>query len=105
MKEDELPEFAPGTVVCIYLSNKPPKQGHYVADPKLETRGGRLFLTGTIPDQSSMKGMPIGIAWDRVDGYILGDSLDDFRDKQPEEKAGNDGEKTNFKLADHMPGD
>lgn len=74
-----LPDFR-GRVVCVLLANKPSKEGKYIVDPYFEKQGGRIFLMGTLSQSwDELAGHTVGIAWDRVESYIVADSMEVFQ--------------------------
>ena len=81
--EDHLPSFE-GRVLFIYLNAKKALLGHYIVSPHFEMQGGRLYLVGTTPDEDKPPNHPICIAWERVEVYIVADSMDAFHSSQVE---------------------
>lgn len=53
-----------------------------LANPHFEDQCGRVFIIGTIPSEATESGWTANktgaVAWDRVTGYVLFDSSDDY---------------------------
>lgn len=75
--KDNLPDFE-GRVLFIYLNAKKALLGHYIVSPHFERQGGRIYLVGTTPSIDRLPNHPICIAWDRVETYVVADSIDEF---------------------------
>jgi hypothetical protein len=69
-----------GKVVSVVCENE--DTGQLIDSPKFESQGGRLFIVGTVPNESSrdnwMEGLTTAIAWDAVQDYVVFESMDDF---------------------------
>jgi len=63
-------------------SYSPKRGGTAVFDPKFVTEGGRLFVRGTIPHNTTPNdwsgGAATGIAWEHVVEYTVFDSVEDY---------------------------
>lgn len=75
--DDRIPDFQ-GRTIFVYLAGMSVEHGQYLDDPHIEKLCGRYFLMGTAPSNVKMSGHQFCIAWDRVDAYIVADSLDVF---------------------------
>lgn len=78
--DDTLPDFR-GKLVLVALSRSA-EDTQLLHDPHFERQGGRLFLVGTIPPKVApgYEGVPVAVAWDDVNQYLLLDSLKQYRD-------------------------
>ena len=74
-----LPQLA-GKVLSVLCVGE--DTGQLIYDPTFEEQGGRLFMIGTVPKDSSrdnwMEGLQCAIAWDTVQGYVIFASIDDY---------------------------
>jgi len=74
-----LPQFA-GKVLSVLCAGE--DTGQLIYDPSFEEQGGRLFMVGIVPKESSrdnwMEGLPCAIAWDTVQDYVIFASMDDY---------------------------
>ena len=76
--EDQIPDFS-GRVLFIYLTGKETDEGRYIDSPQIQMLCGRLFLVGTTPSSSKLPAGSLScVAWDRIDAYVVADSIDDF---------------------------
>lgn len=54
-----------------------------IENPRFEMQAGRLFLVGTVPRGGSPRnwaaGIPVAVAWDQVQDYMIFDSAEDYR--------------------------
>lgn len=80
-KQTPLPDLA-GKVVVLYLANRNFEHVVVMENPDFTMQGGRLFLSGEIPDGVSPNDWAAGIvssvAWDRVEEYLVFNSLEDY---------------------------
>lgn len=90
--ENAYPDFR-GRTVCVWLANKETREARYIVDPDFRMLGNRLFLVGTTVHSSSIPNHVTAIAWDRVDCYIVADSVDPFRAAFSAAKRADDDEK------------
>ena len=78
-KNNDFPDFSGK---CISMSLIDDSTNHDLVDPHFEVQGGRLFIIGTVPKGATFSdwdaGCISGVAWDRVSGYSLFDSLKHF---------------------------
>jgi hypothetical protein len=74
-----IPRFD-GKVVSVVCENE--DTGQLIYSPKFEDQGGRLFIVGTVPNESSrdnwMEGLTTAIAWDTVQDYVVFESMEDY---------------------------
>ncbi len=79
MDKDSLPDFSGK---CISLGMAGSQYGHDLFDPRFEYQGGKLFIIGSVPENSSASGWDSGktaaLDWEHVRKYTLFDSLEDF---------------------------
>jgi len=79
MNKDSLPNFSGK---CIALRVAGSKYGHDLFDPYFEYQGGKLFIIGTVPKNSSASGWDAGkiaaVDWEHVRKYTIFDNLEDF---------------------------
>ncbi|MBB6430827.1 hypothetical protein [Algisphaera agarilytica] len=76
---ESTPDFK-GRVVCVTLADKAISEGTYILDPYFEIQAGRVFLVGNLTSNwKNLAGNTIAIAWDRVDSYIVADSIEEFQ--------------------------
>ncbi len=77
--KDTKPNFN-GKVLSVLCINEDTSQ--LISDPAFESQVGRVFLTGTVPKESSqdnwMEGLKVSIAWDTVQDYVIFESIDDY---------------------------
>ena len=77
--KDQLPDFSGK---CISLDTMDDSVSHDLCDPLFEYLGGRLFIVGTIPQNSTESNWTVGckgsVAWERVTSYTLFDDPDEF---------------------------
>lgn len=83
MPDDTLPDFT-GKVVTFYVADAPRAIDAGIAMEYLEFKrfGGRLFVTGRVPEISDsqwVSRLQSAIAWDSVVHYLVFDSQEDFR--------------------------
>jgi hypothetical protein len=86
-----LPSFK-GKVLSVLCKSEDSSQ--MIWEPKFEIQGGRLFLVGMVPPESSqdnwMEGLPSAISWDSVQDYVIFDSVEDYlkrlKGKSPKRK-------------------
>jgi hypothetical protein len=75
----KIPRFT-GKVVSVVCKNE--DTGQLIYSPVFEEQGERLFLVGTVPNESSdnnwMEGLTTAIAWDTVQDYVIFESMEDF---------------------------
>jgi hypothetical protein len=72
----DLPDFRGKVVVCCVGDER---MYHTLAAPLFETRAGRLFLTGRVPDAGCWSdGLSGAVAWDAVNAYLVYDSAEDY---------------------------
>jgi hypothetical protein len=76
---DQLPDFSK-KVVLVYFESGAPNNYAAVIDAKFEMQGGSLFLVGRKPRTKMgwSQGIPVGIAWSKVQAYYLFDTAEDF---------------------------
>ncbi len=80
--KDTLPDFEDKilSVLCVGEST-----GQLISNPRFELQVGRVFLVGVVPEDDSrgnwMAGLQMSIAWDRVQDYVVFDSIDDYLDR------------------------
>jgi hypothetical protein len=78
MKE-HLPNFK-GKVISVVCGGE--DTGRLIRSPHFEKQGGRLFIVGTVPEDSSednwMEDLPCAVAWDTVQDYVIFDSMTDY---------------------------
>ncbi len=77
--EDQIPDFS-GRVLFVYLTGKESAEGLYIDSPQIQMIHGRVFLVGITPRTPKLSDSPFCIAWDRIDAYVVADSIDDFMD-------------------------
>ena len=74
-----IPRFD-GKVISVVCENE--ETGQLIFSPKFESQGGRLFIVGTVPRESSrdnwIEGLTTAIAWDTVQDYVVFESMEDF---------------------------
>jgi len=67
-------------VVSVVCANE--DTGQLIYSPQFERQGGRMFIVGSVPNESSqdnwMEGLTTAIAWDTVQDYVVFDSMADF---------------------------
>ncbi|NBC11695.1 MAG: hypothetical protein GVY24_08215 [Planctomycetes bacterium] len=83
--ENTLPDFR-GRTVCVFFMNRPANEGRYLIDPYFKLLAGRLYLIGNLPSPGNLAHREMGVAWDRVESYIVADSLGDFSPEQAADK-------------------
>lgn len=80
MNDIKLPNFN-GKILSIELQED--STNYDLISPFFEMQGNRLFLIGEIPkgatDSNWTKGKTFALAWERVDHYIIFDSLEDYQ--------------------------
>lgn len=80
-KTQPLPDFT-GKVVVLYLENRTYEHVVVLDSPEFTMQGGRLFLTGEIPEGVSPNDwasrISSNVAWDRIEEYLVFASLDDY---------------------------
>jgi hypothetical protein len=85
MELDELknvPDFS-GKVLVIYLTGQGVQDAVVIEYAKLETRAGKLFLVGRIPElegQEWMSNCETACAWDSIIQYVEFKSLKDYQE-------------------------
>ena len=79
MHKDSLPDFSGK---CISMRIKHSDYSHDLYDPHFEYQGGRLFLIGTIPEDSSESGWDDNqtgaVDWEGVRSYVLFENLETY---------------------------
>ena len=79
MKDMEL-DFK-GKYLCVVFANKSNAEGVYISSPRFERHAGRIFLVGGfVAADNRFNSVPYAIAWERVDTYIVGESLQQLAD-------------------------
>lgn len=77
----KFPDFL-NKLVSLYLTNATEERGVVLDNPTFELQGGRLFLIGNIAEGTTENdwaaGIPSAVAWDRVEQYLIFDSLEDY---------------------------
>jgi hypothetical protein len=77
-----------GKVVSVVCENE--DTGQLIFSPTFEYQGGRLFIVGTVPSESShdnwMEGLTTAIAWDTVQDYVVFESMADFIERLKSKK-------------------
>ncbi len=77
--KDTKPNFK-GKVLSVLCVNEDTSQ--LISNPTFESQVGRVFLTGTVPKDSSqdnwMEGLKVSIAWNTVQDYVIFESIDDY---------------------------
>ena len=77
MNNDSLPDLAGK---CISMRIEHSEYCHDLFNPHFEYQGGRLFIVGTIPENSSESGWDDNqtgaVAWERVRNYVLFENLE-----------------------------
>lgn len=94
---DHIPDFQ-GRVVFVYLAGQSVEHGQYLVNPRIEKQCGRYFLAGAAAGNYRMAGHPFCIAWDRVEAYMVADSLEEFSRKLQSADGDAPGRTYPFKL-------
>jgi hypothetical protein len=80
-----VPNFA-GKVLVVYTRRRMWGDSVLLTDCTFELQGGRLFLLGTTQPKGSYgdwaDGLRRAIAWDRVEEYLVLDSLEQYRERK-----------------------
>ncbi len=78
-KKNRLPDFSGK---CLSIKIEGSSYMHDLFDPQFEVQGGRLFLTGHIPEGASESnwadGSTAAIVWKNVSDYIVFDDLESY---------------------------
>ena len=80
MNDITYPDFTGKTLSITIIED----EGNFdITDPYFEMQAGRLFLIGTVPPKSTNSGWTVNkkfaIAWERVERYVVFDSVSDFK--------------------------
>jgi hypothetical protein len=79
-----VPNFA-GKTVVLYTRRRMWGDSVLLTDCAFELQGGRLFLLGTTQEDGHSRAWSVGlrraIAWDRVEEYLVLDSLEQYRER------------------------
>jgi hypothetical protein len=91
MTEPGLPEFA-DKLLIVYVSNPPRGMdaGVFLEFSSFQHYGGRLFLTGRVPEKGDSgwaSRLPAAVAWDSVVHYLVFDSRDDYERRTAKEQG------------------
>lgn len=78
MAEPEFPDFADKLVMVIF--NRPGEDHTIIQNPRFEKQAGRLFLVGAIPERviPGFDGLPVAVAWENVEQYIVLQSVEQY---------------------------
>lgn len=89
MSKSDLPNFGGKCLYLLLMGNDKPK---VITEPEFLTQGGRLFLSGIVPDYPDRKvwaeGCRCALAWDQVQAYMVFDSLEDLWNRWKSKEAG-----------------
>jgi hypothetical protein len=87
MTDSTYPEFE-GKTLLVCLNGRQSEDAYVVDNPKVETLLGRFFITGNITPLGGplnfSRSLPIAIAWDQVQNWIVWESSEHYYERRRE---------------------
>jgi hypothetical protein len=75
------PDFT-NKILLIYLCDRPDEHNVLIKNAAFVDQGGRVFLVGEFAEDTTANdwaaGVQTAIAWDRVEQYLVFDSIEDY---------------------------
>lgn len=72
-------------IVLLYLANQCDEHNVVLAQPRFEQQGDKLFILGIFAEGTTANdwatGIHTAVAWDKVEQYLVFDSLEDYFDR------------------------
>ena len=87
MSNSTYPDFS-GKAILFDTIGKLSDEAFLVENVKFEIQAGKLFITGNMANAGGSdnysRGLPVGIAWDQIQSYIVFDSVQQFIQRKDE---------------------